>query len=176
MSRLARERHRSVRGASWAAVALVFVTVATSGCSRQEEAQVNESMTLMQAKAETQELERSIVDAFPSDQVAAVEQRQEGVLLSCSDDQYQWTGGVEFTLAGDLSDRDVAERVVGALESKDGWSSEVQDWKDGGPTAIVSGPQGLSFIGNLDADRLVTIASASRCFTLSEDQSPFSKY
>jgi len=40
----------------------------------------------------------------------------------------------------------------------------------------VSGPQGLSFIGNLDADRLVTIASASRCFTLSEDQSPFSKY
>ena len=117
-----------------------------------------------------------ILDAFPSDQVISVEQRQEGVLLGCSDDQHQWTGGLEFTLAGDLSSRDVAERVAGALGSKDGWSSEVQDWKDGGPTAIVSGPQGLTFIGNLDVDRLVTIASASRCFTLSEDESPSGTY
>jgi hypothetical protein len=69
-----------------------------------------------------------------------------------------------------------AKAETQALDSRDGWSSEVQAWETGGPTAVVSGPQGLSFVGNVDEDRHVTIASASRCVALSGDESPVSTY
>jgi len=175
-SRLTRGRTLTISGIAIALAVTVTVTVTAGGCARAGETEARSDLRLTEAKAETQALESSIADAFPSDHVASVEQRQEGVLLSCSEDLYQWTGALEFTLSGALSDRDVAERLTNALDSRDGWSSEVQAWETGGPTAVVSGPQGLSFVGNVDEDRHVTIASASRCVAWSGDESPFSTY
>ncbi|WP_314101591.1 hypothetical protein [uncultured Frigoribacterium sp.] len=173
-SRMTRGRTLTIGGI---AIALALaVTVTAGGCARAGETGARSDLTLTEAKAETQALESSIADVFRSDHVASVEQRQEGVLLSCTEDLYRWTGALEFTLPGALSDRDVAERLADALDSRDGWSSEVQAWETGGPTAVVSGPQGLSFVGNVDEDRHVTIASASRCVALSGDESPFSTY
>ncbi|MBF4578005.1 hypothetical protein [Frigoribacterium sp. VKM Ac-2530] len=155
---------------------MVVMALVVAGCTRSEEMTVDREMTLTQAKAETQQLELSIVDAFEPVGVVAVDQKPDGVLLNCGDERYQWTGRIILTLGQELSVQDVASTVTSAFSEREGFSTEVRDMQTGGPTAVVSGPDGLSFVGGTDADSLVRVVSASRCFTLSEDESPFSTY
>lgn len=174
-----RDRDRIESGWQRTTVSLAIVTgvaLVVGGCSPTDERSAMPELSLTEAKTETQELEMRIVDAFPKGVVASADQRQEGVLLACGDDQYQWTGGIDLTLTAALTNEDVASTVVSAFEGIEGFSSMVEDLQSGGATAVVSGREGLSFVGGVDPDSLVSIVSASRCFPLSGDESPFGRY
>ncbi len=170
-----RSRTTKSRASAICAIASALA-VTVGGCARADEAGTKPELTLTEAKAETQALELSIADAFETVGVVAVKQKQEGVLLGRGDERYQWTGDMVLTLGRELSVEETASTIAGAFDGREGFSAEVEDLQSGGPTAVVSGPDGLSFVGGVDADSLVSVVSASRCILLSGDESPFGRY
>lgn len=164
-----------VRGLAAVLVAIALAVTA-GGCARAGGTGARSDLTLTEAKAETQALERSIADAFEPVGVVTVDQEPDGVLLSCGEERYQWTGGVELTLGQDLSAQEAASTIASAFDDREGFSAEVEDLQSGGPTAVVSGPDGLAFVGGVDPESRVSVVSASGCFLLSGDESPFGTY
>lgn len=133
-------------------------------------------MSVTEAKADTMRLEREVAEAFPAEEVTSVEQAQDGVLLACSDDRYQWTGRIKIGLDGSRQQEDVIELISGVVHGLDGYSSELRE-EAGAPWLLVSGPGGSGFVGRYDEDmQLVNVATASRCVTLADDESPFDTF
>jgi hypothetical protein len=98
--------------------------------------------------------------AFPEGFVLSIDQRQNGVLLACADDEYQWTGGIDLQSTPGQGAEKAAEAVASAFGDRDGFTTEIREGATG-PTAVVSGPGGLSFVGGLEGDDLVTVVSSS---------------
>jgi hypothetical protein len=92
--------------------------------------------------------------------VLSIDQRQNGVLLACADDEYQWTGGIDLHLTPGQGAEKAAEAVESAFGDRDGFTTEICEGATG-PTAVVSGPGGLSFVGGPEGDDLVTVVSSS---------------
>ncbi|ROS54125.1 hypothetical protein [Frigoribacterium sp. PhB24] len=84
-----------------AAVAVSFsMSLAVTGCAGGGGRDRDDHLTVDDAKSETMTIERSVVASFPEAEVVSVDQAPTGVLLSCSDDTYQWTGRVTVQLDG----------------------------------------------------------------------------
>jgi hypothetical protein len=130
---------------------------------------------VVEAKAETQALESGVAESLPDGEVVSSEQKPDGVLLSCSETAYQWTGRTTFQLEGGRDRRDVLEDVGAGFRDDDGFSAELREGSTT-PLMVVSGPEGLSFVADVDDDGVLTVASASRCFLLRDDETSFDTY
>lgn len=153
----------------------VLIVTTLVACTSQGEGEMNLDLTVDQAKAETQALEISVADALPPGEVLSTEQKPDGVLLSCSETTYQWTGRTTFQLDGSRSEHDVLDAVATGFTSQEGFRSTVDDNGER-ERILVSGPEGLAFVARVsDADEL-HVASASRCFLLRDDESVHDTY
>lgn len=153
----------------------VIIGAALTGCTRDEGGDMHEDWTVDQAKTETMRMERTIEGAFPEGSILSIDQKQNGVLLACADDEYQWTGGIDLQLTPGQDAVKAAEAVASAFGGQDGFTTEIREGATG-PTAVVSGPDGLSFVGGLEGDDLVTVLSSSRCVSLQEGESAFDTF
>ena len=135
----------------------------------------DDELTVDQAKSETQTLESGVADALGAGEVVSSEQAPDGVLLSCSDTTWQWTGRTTFQLDGSRDRRAVLEAVGADFAGMDGFTAGL---RDGSTTLmlVASGPDGLSFVADVDDADVLTVSSASRCFELRDGESSFDTF
>ncbi|NRD27699.1 hypothetical protein [Frigoribacterium sp. VKM Ac-2836] len=159
------------------ALAVAFsMSLAVTGCAGGGESDRDDRLTVDGAKTETMAIERSVVDSFPAAEVVSVDQASTGVLLSCSDDTYQWTGRVTVQMDGASDRAAVLDVIAGAFDDQDGYDSTI-DEQTGDPRLLVTGPGGAASVGRFDeSSHLVTLASASRCFALREGENSYDTY
>lgn len=153
----------------------VLIVTTLVACTSEGEGDMNQDLTVDQAKAETQALEISVADALPAGEVLSTEQKPDGVLLSCSETTYQWTGRTTFQLDGTRDRGDVLRDVGADFSDTNGFSAELREGSTT-PLMVVSGPDGLSFVADVDDSAVLTVSSASRCFELREDETSFYTY
>lgn len=166
----------AVRRGPAAAVLALAVSLAVTGCAAGGEGAGQDGLDVDDAKTETMAIERSVVDSFPAAEVVSVDQAPTGVLLSCSDDTYQWTGRVTVQMDGASERAAVLDVIAGAFDDREGYDSAI-DEQTGDPRLLVTGPGGAAYVGRFDeASHLVTLASASRCFALREGENSYDTY
>jgi hypothetical protein len=160
------------------AVVMALLSVST-GCAAGQtgggDVDVDEGLTVTEAKAETMEFERDVASFLVDGEVLSSEQRDEGTLLSCSDDTHQWAGRITFQLDGSRSEHDVLEAVATGFTSQDGFRSTSEDNGER-ERILVSGPDGLAFVARVDDSDVLSVASASRCFVLRDGESVHDRY
>lgn len=169
----------SVKRLVGAAGLMVTVVVTGVGCATSDQYEDDEGtkpVRLQEAKEKTLAVEREIADAFAVDDVVSVEQLQEGVLLSCTDDQYQWTGRLQIELLPRVEGDVALGTFEGVFRDRVGYTFQTRE-AQGLTALIVSGPSGEAFVGDYDAEtHLLNVASASICVTLEGDESPLGTY
>jgi hypothetical protein len=166
------------RHAARVAVAVgIVMSMALTGCTDDGgNMDVDDDLTVDGAKTETMAIERSVVDSFPAAEVVSVDQAPTGVLLSCSDETYQWTGRVTVQMDGASDRTAVLDVIAGAFDDRKGYDSAI-DGQTGDPRLLVTGPEGAAYVGRFDeASHVVTLASASRCFVLREGENSYDTY
>lgn len=108
--------------------------------------------------------------------MASVEKKQEGVLLQRSDGRHQWTGRWKIGLEGGLDERRDVGTLGDVFAEEDGFQVATRD-EEGYLMVIVSGPDGSAFVGSTEpGEDAVSVATASRCFTLRDGESSFDTY
>jgi hypothetical protein len=160
----------AVRCGPAAAVLALAISLTVTGCASGDGHERVDDLTVDDAKTETMAIERSVVDSFPAAEVVSVDQAPTGVLLSCSDDTYQWTGRVTVQMDGASDRAAVLDVIADAFDDREGYDSTI-DEQTGDPRLLVTGPDGAAYVGRFDeASHLVTLASASRCVALREGE------
>jgi len=159
----------------WGLIAVALgCVVALSGCApAAEEPNEEGNVTLEEAKAQVQATELEIASLIPDDVVASIDQKPEGTLFSCDEEQHRWKGSTTVVL---LPEAD-ATAVVKQLESdvKDAGRFTVESWVDVTETYSVQ----LTLPGSTEnyvlsegEPHTIRIASGSVCFTLPEGVYP----
>jgi hypothetical protein len=166
----------AVRCSPAAAVLALAISLTVTGCAAGGDGAGRDGLTVRDAKTETMAIERSVVDSFPAAEVVSVDQAPTGVLLSCFDDTYQWTGRVTVRMDGASDRTAVLDVIAGAFDDRKGYDSAI-DEQTGDPRLLVTGPEGAAYVGRFDeASHVVTLASASRCFALREGENSYDTY
>lgn len=89
------------------ATAVLVLLVAVTGCTpgaptstteTEGNAPVERELTWQDAKAKAQAMELEIAGLISEDKVAKIEQRETGLLFSCSETQHNWSGSTNVTL------------------------------------------------------------------------------
>lgn len=97
----------NAKRAAGAVLVLVTCTVLLTGCkvnaAEANGAKVND-LTWQDAKRDTQATELEIAALIPKEQVASVDQMQDGTLLSCDKERHQWTSFTTVILAEDADE------------------------------------------------------------------------
>ncbi len=162
------------RRSSIVVVALAVSTMLTA-CAPRGGGATDDQLTVDEAKSETQALESGVADALGAGEVVSSEQAPDGVLLSCSDTTWQWTGRTTFQLDGSRDRRAVLEAVGADFADVDGFTAGL---RDGATTLmlVALGPDGLSFVADMGDTDVLTVSSASRCFELRDGESSFDTF
>ncbi|GAA3585772.1 hypothetical protein GCM10022198_06340 [Klugiella xanthotipulae] len=83
--------------------AVVLLVIGVSGCSgtgrggNVEEGQ-DMGLTWQEAKADTQKMELEIAGLIPPDKIVSIEQKETGMLFSCSKTEHNWNGATTITV------------------------------------------------------------------------------
>lgn len=155
--------------------ALMLATVSVvAGCSNQpaEEEGVTMSLSWQEAKAEAQSMEIQIVSVLPEDSVEAVEQKTEGILLSCSKGEHNWNGATTVTL-GPGADPETLIRFIEDEYRESSYQIRTRLNIVGQyEVQLFAAGTAESYIIAEDAPGTIRIASGSRCFMLPDDVYP----
>lgn len=167
------------------AAAVLTGGVFLAGCGPQE-LPLDESLTVEDAKAQTQAFERRLVEGVPAASVATVEQSEWGNLMSCpsrGENAYYWSGTTWVHLAEPIDEstasalaEEVAENL-GELTDQ-GYQVAVSNSTEW-PAVKISTDANAFYVmslvpGSDDGNDLaqIRIVSASDCFRLPEDVYP----
>jgi hypothetical protein len=163
-----------IRGAAFFALAGALLLV---GCSAGED-EVDESLSVADAKQTTQAMELELAAFVPEDATASVAQDGEGVFLGCGEDRaVQWTGQTKVVLQNDADPEAIVESVVAEYTDRDPYTAQLETAEDGSPSAHVLGPHGSGWLVTPSADlTTMEILSFSPCFRLPEDIHPSDTY
>lgn len=162
-------------------IILAFGMLALSGCGAQDGGGiVDESLTLQDAKMTAMNIETDLAAMIPANVVGSVDQRQTGVLMSCSGERaYQWTGQTQITYRtpGAIDPSALVDEIVAAYSDRAGFTAKSAPLPDGEPGAHVIGAHGSGYLVNENVDRTgIEILSFSPCFVLPEGMSPGEEY
>jgi hypothetical protein len=158
-------------------VLLVAVTGCTSGAptsttETEGNGPVESELTWQEAKAKAQAMELEIAGLIPEDKVAKIEQRETGVLFSCSEKQHTWDGSTNVF----LTEGTEGEPLLKAIEAhyQDGPFAIKSDLDIVGDYRVQlrSRDAAESYIIGIGAPGTIHIASGSACFTLPEGVYP----
>lgn len=124
------------------------------------------SLDLAQAKQQTLSWTSTLVAAVPEEAVARSWQHDEGVLLSCADDAFQWSSAAEVTLKTEQDLVPLLERMSDVWVRETGQSISFEKTGRGNPRLVVSGPNGALIIIDAREDRRrLALSSFSTCVT-----------
>ncbi len=148
----------------------------TSCASVEEEPMVDETVTLETAKQTTMEVERQIAELVPDVTPDAIQQQQEGVLLSCSDDGVKrWTGRTTVALDPGQSEGllDVVQQHFAVL---DGFES-LRETSQGGTDQTTVRRDGYLWLVSIEPDgALLDVTSGSACIRLARSEERLRSY
>jgi len=161
--------------ARWGLIAVALgCVVALSGCApAADEPDEQSGVTWEEGKAQVQATEMEIASLIPDDVVARIDQKPEGTLFSCGEEQHRWKGSTTVVL---LPEAD-ATAVVKQLESdvKDVGRFDVESWVDVTDTysvQLTSPGSAENHVLSEGEPHTIRIASGSVCFTLPEGVYP----
>ena len=101
---------------------------------------MDDGLSIEQAKATTQAVELEIVAVVPPEFVGSVEQRPDGVLLSCDGGKgHQWTGQTQILLDGDPDVSDLVTIIGDSFAAKTEYEVDRTQTSDGAPSAHITG-------------------------------------
>ncbi|GMA26823.1 hypothetical protein GCM10025874_00760 [Arenivirga flava] len=152
------------------------VMTLTACASVEEEPVVDETITLETAKQTTMQVERQIAELVPDVSPDAIQQQQEGVLLSCSDDGVKrWTGRTTVAVDPGRSDGllDAVQEHFAALE---GFES-LRETSQGGIDLTTVRRDGYLWLVSIERDgALLDVTSGSACIRLAPSEERLSSY
>ncbi|MFL4473575.1 hypothetical protein ACIPVK_06230 [Paeniglutamicibacter sp. MACA_103] len=129
-------------------------------------------LTWQEAKAKAQAMEREIAGLIPEDKVAKIEQRETGLMFSCSEEQHTWDGSTNVTLTKGTEE----ESILKAIEAhyQDGPFAIKTDFDIVGDYRVQlrSRDSAESYLFGIDEPGTIHISSGSACFTLPEGVDP----
>lgn len=154
-----------------AIVSLVAVLL-LAGCSQGEN--VDENLTVDEAKAIAQEMEREIAALVPDEYVTDVVQNSTGTLMQCDTERgYQWAGSTRVYITDGLDVEAVVASASDEFGSRDGFRVEQDVTVDGEPSAHIIGDHGAGYLVERSVDgTYMDISSFSPCFRLPDGVSP----
>ncbi|MEX0151197.1 hypothetical protein [Microbacterium sp. LMI1-1-1.1] len=159
-------------------LAVVFVTVSfivtLSGCNGRTN--VNDELTVSDAKASTQAVEREIVERLPGEYVGTIEQLAAGSFLSCVDGSYLWSGFIRAQITGDPDVATLLDPVMAKFENKKGFEARYRE-SLGDRVLDISNEDGALWIVSYEPARAeLSVDSASACFRLPDEIWPGDHY
>lgn len=159
-------------------LAVVFVTasfvVTLSGCSGTTN--VNDELTVSDAKASTQAVEREIVERLPGEYVGAIEQLAAGSFLSCEGGKYLWSGFIRAQITGDPDAAALLDPVMADFRNRSGFDAEYRE-SLGDRVLDISNQGGALWIVRYERGREeLSVDSASACFHLPHEIWPGDSY
>ncbi len=160
-----------------AGMAVLGAVLALTACgSVEEEPVVDETITLETAKQTTMEVERQIAELVPGVAPDAIQQQEEGVLLSCADDGVKrWTGRTTVALDPGQSDGllDIVRQHFAAL---DGFES-LRETSQGGTDQTTVRRDGFLWLVSIEPDgALLDVTSGSACIRLAPSEERLRSY
>ena len=163
-----------------AILAVLCVSSLLAGCTWPAgiaETKVNSTMTIGEAKEQTQSIERRIAAAIPAAFVERVEQNEVGVLMTCSSDiDIQWSGDTRVYLTEGTSMVEVLHAIEDDFSDAGRFVASRRD-ADGTPTLDIRGAkQSVWIVHGLAHDTYVVILSWSECIPLPEGMIPSDRY
>lgn len=165
------------RGRQWSlAIAIVFLPIFALAACATGDPEMNDSLTWQEAKRSAQQTEDEIVALITPDQVASVEQRAEGTLLSCNGTEHQWSGRTTVTLAPG-ADVEALVRTISEHYRETGTLLTPEEYDDinGDLTVqLVAADRKENYLvgtGVQNPEQL-EVSSFSACFTLPDDVYP----
>jgi len=163
-----------------ASTLVLTLTLTTSGCATTGGPEVNDNLTVQEAKARAQAMEIELAGQIPAEEVASVDQDPAGVLFPCMGErEYQWTGQTKVVLApgAEYDGAAVTSSIESNYRGRDGWSASTDQTSDGEPRVQVVGRDDEGYLVALSVDKtFVQILSFSPCFILPEGMSPSVDY
>ena len=169
--------HTLIKKQLLAATALLAISIGVAGCTNSpapaEEPNMNASLTWQQAKANTQQKAQEIAALVPAAQVANIESKDTGVLLSCTSTEHSWNGWVLVTVTSDTDARSVIENISNHFEGSDFQVSTDNDIAGDLRVQLIAADGEESYLVSQDAEpNVIRIAASSACFTLPEGVYP----
>ncbi|GAB2969539.1 hypothetical protein [Frigoribacterium salinisoli] len=124
------------------------------------------TVDLAEAKQQTLGWTSMLMGAVPTELVAESWQHDDGVLMSCSEDSYQWSSAAEVTLDAEQDLVPMLERMAATWSDDDGFRTSFEKTGRGNPRLVVSGPGHAAIIIDARDDRRrLAISSFSTCVT-----------
>jgi hypothetical protein len=162
-------------------IAVALLLLIATGCSPMKgDAEVDDKVTIDEAKSIAQGMEKTLAGFVPAEQVASIDQNPSGALMSCSrEGDYLWSGQTKVLLnSGAVYDgAAVTEKIAEQYDGRDYYTTETGLTPDSQPSAHVIGSDGEGYLVALSVDKtFVQILSFSPCFVLPEDVSPSRPY
>lgn len=160
------------------AAGLLLCALTLAGCAASEP-QKADGLTWQQAKQAAQQTENEIVALIPKGLVISSSQRPEGTLLSCADDQHQWSGRTTVTLVPGTEIETIVSKISAHYKTDGSLIPEEYTDISGDLTVQLIAPDRrenyLVGSGTKDSDEL-EVTSFSACFTLPEGMYPGGKF
>ncbi|GAB2969553.1 hypothetical protein GCM10027282_03890 [Frigoribacterium salinisoli] len=161
----------SARGAKVLALAATLLVVAgfaggSHASHRDPEETIGSTMDLADAKQQTLAWTSLLVAAVPAEVVAESWQNAEGVLMSCSEEAFQWASAAEVIVKEQQDLVPLLERMSTAWTAETGLPASFEKAGRGGPRLVVEGPgHAIIIIDAYDDGRHIALSSFSACVT-----------
>ena len=117
-------------------------------------------------------VQRRFASMGPEDQIVGILEPQDGVLMSCSDGQFQWTGSTTVEYSSVPDEQGYFETLEAALAEEGTFSAKRQFSPDGeSERLIIMSEEGTRYSVKVWTGRSkVQVSSSSWCFTLQPGQ------
>ena len=159
-----------------AAVVIAMVgSLALTGCAGPE---VNDGLTINEAKSRTQQMESRIAALVPKEYVLGQDQAASGILMPCGNGLYQWLGHTHLKLTSDPDFERILRAILAGVRQDHNYDARMGKRIDGEPRADIGGrSQEFYMAAPVVDDRTdYEISSSSPCFKLPEGMQPGDKY
>ncbi len=149
---------------------------AVTGCAPEGD-DVNTSLTIDEAKSQTQAIEKQIIDLVPAESTAEVVQQPRGVLLACDDASVTWAGGAVITVQNSPDFTAMLQEIQEAFNSDENYATTLEAANSDEPVLTIrSGDHGLWIVGPMREGEVLDITSSSPCFPTPEGMQPSDRY
>ena len=165
------------RPSRWGLVVCVAVVLSVlTGCAQKDDG-VDKTLTIDQAKHQTQAVTQQIIDLVPSDFVALSKVRPEGILLACSPTSLTWSGGATLTVQSDPDFTKILTDIQTAFTADPAYTTIMDTDYHGDPVLTIHDKAGSQWIVSpMTRGATLDVMSSSPCFLTPDGMQPSDSY